>query len=172
MSVKVFSGLGNVTPDPPNAKHLSFIIHHSPLILMYPVPDKKFDLRWRFEFNNGRAPKYGMWSNPGPTEDLATKAWCVNKEGLARAIIEGKNIVTRECSVLYEVPGWDYCNFGWVAAAICPTFIKGEIKPLTQLVGLCLTTRNHIITVFEDGSFQKKERPPEDQAFHYAGYGR
>ena len=50
---------------------------------------KKYDLRWRFDFSDGKV-KYGKWSSPGSTDEL--KAYCNNREGLIRASIEGKNV--------------------------------------------------------------------------------
>ena len=53
----------------------------------------KYLLRWRFDFIDGTY-KFGGWNNPGKTN--AMHAWRVNKTGLIRATIEGKDILTRK----------------------------------------------------------------------------
>lgn len=132
----------------------------------------KYLLRWRFHWFD-RPSKFGMWSHPGEQKDLATKAWYHNKEGLILAVIEGKDVVTREVKVLVECPGQDYRNFQWVAlASVVPGALAGggSVTPLTRIGGLKVQTRNEEITVMDDGSITTVPFTAEDQ--HFATYGK
>lgn len=129
-------------------------------------------VRWRFEYKDSPV-KYGMWSNPGPKNDSATKAWCHNKEGLVLACVEAKHIETRETKIIVACDGHDFVNFKWVAAAFLnPLGLKGSITPLTRLLGLCLVTSDFEYNVYHDGTIEKKERTAEEKQVNYATFGR
>ena len=134
------------------------------------VVDKKYDLRWRFDFCDGRI-KYGKWSSPGETN--AVKACYNNGEGLLRACIEGKNVFDpSDVRPLVDCDGHSFVNFKWNAAAFVPGNFKGTVQPRTVLFGLKLVTRDHEIDVFATGEVQAKTRSEEDKKFHYATFGR
>lgn len=132
-----------------------------------------FWLRWRFDYGDGKPTKVGMWSDPGPEGDTATKAWCHNRGAVARAIIEGKNLATKEIMALAECPGVDFVNFEWMAAAsVNPFRLDKGYTPLTRLQGLKLKTRDRELRVYEDGRVEDSDRQQEDLSFHYATFGR
>jgi len=131
-----------------------------------------YRMRWRFEFFTNKKPKYGMWDDSGPELDLKTKAWCVNKEYLAFAIVEGKHLVTREHKVLFECAGPDYVNFAWQALAKVRLGGGGTYVPPTKLMGLTLTSRDHITAVYPSGEVMRRIRPEHDKKIQYAGFGK
>ena len=129
----------------------------------------KFLLRWKFIYSDGSS-KAGLWSNSGPKNDLTSKAWCNNREGLKNALIEAKNNDTRETSVVAECSGQDFQNFQWLAlASVQPFGIKGAVTPLTRVGGLKLITRHEEISVFDNGSGKKE--PNTKQNINFATYG-
>jgi hypothetical protein len=129
-------------------------------------------VRWRYEWPD-KPSKYGMWSNPGPKNDLATKAWFHNKEGLTLAAIEAKNIETKEIKIIVACDGHDFVNFKWLAAAsLNPIGLKGSVTPLTRLLGLTLVTREYDYNVYHNGIVEKKARDPEEMKINYATFGR
>lgn len=138
---------------------------------MEPKTNRRYLLRWRFDFGNGRPEKYGQWSRPATrNEDMAA---FVNKDGIVRAAIEGKDIETREVRVLAECDGWDFVNFQWMAEARMG-FGAAAPGPLAahRLVGLKLVTREVELQVNEAGDVHVAARSEEDKKFHYEGFGR
>lgn len=134
--------------------------------------DAIYLLRWRFEYNDGKPPKTGMWLQ-SHDNDPATQAWCQNKTNLSRAIIEGKHVATRQVVTLAECDGVDFCNFQWRAATMAPASVTG-IKAVTlvgEVIGLELASRDFVIQVLIDGKTTVIARKEEDKSFHYAGYG-
>jgi hypothetical protein len=125
------------------------------------------DLRWRFDFF-GRPSKYGQWNRPGTTPE--TQAWCQNKEGLVRASIEGKNMVTKEIETLAECDGHDFVNFQWMAAAKMKPFFKGTANVAHFLVGLKIITRDSAVEVYPNGEVRKNERTEKN--VQYATFGK
>lgn len=130
----------------------------------------KFLLRWKFEWND-RPSKFGMWSLPGSTDDLATKAWCSNREGLKTAIIESKDYVTREIKTVVAVSGQDFMNFQWVAlASVNVNSVKGKTTPRTIIGGLKIITRHEEITAFDFGKVTRAKNSVEN--INFATYGK
>lgn len=134
---------------------------------------RRYLLRWRFEYADGKPARYGMWSTPANKADFDSQAWTQNKGAIARAMVEGKDIRTKEVKVLLDCPGVDFVNFEWNAlAAFNPYSIGGACIPRTTLAGLQIRSRYAITSVDETGFVEAKPRPPEDMAFHYATFGR
>lgn len=130
----------------------------------------KYLLRWRFEWAD-RPAKFGMWSHPGKQDDLATKAWCSNKEGLLWAIIEAKDFLTRETKTIVRCPGQDFRNFQWIALAVAPSLnFKGAVTPMTMVGGLTMLTRTEDIQVFDSGKLVRA--PSTTQNLNFATYGK
>jgi hypothetical protein len=130
---------------------------------------KKYLLRWRYEWAD-RPTKFGMWSNQGSQDDLSTKAWCHNHEGLVSAIIEAKNIETREVKPVVRVPGQDFRNFQWLAVASVPMSVAGgKLQPMSQVVGLKIQTRDEEVSVYDDGTLHRA--PFEAHNINFATYG-
>jgi hypothetical protein len=130
----------------------------------------KYLLRWRFEWPD-RPAKFGMWSHAGRQDDLATKAWCHNKEGLLWAVVEAKDYITREIKTIVRCPGQDFRNFQWITLAIAPAIgLKGSVRPMTMIGGITINTRNEDIDVFDSGTL--KRRPSTNQNVNFATYGK
>jgi len=129
----------------------------------------KFLLRWRFEWPD-KPVKYGMWSHSGTQEDLATKAWCNNGPGLAFAVVEAKNYLTREIKPVVVCPGQDFRNFQWIALANVPGFVKGKMIPVTRVGGIILQTRDEEITVHDCGKVLRA--PFTAHNINFATYGK
>ncbi len=113
-----------------------------------------------------------MWSMPAVLQsDMAA---FVNKEGLVRASIEAKHMVSREIVTLAEVDGWDFCNFEWIAQGRISGVGSGigSKRLQGQILGLRLRARESCYECFIDGSVLKRVRSEEDKQFHYAGYGK
>lgn len=131
---------------------------------------KKFDLRWRFEFTGNRPAKYGKWSSPGNSPEL--QAWNKNKEGVARACIEGKDVETGASCVLVDIPGQDFVNFQWIASASTPGMFNGSIRPVHQLLGLKIVARDTEISVMADGAVYENKRAEDEKTINFATFGR
>ena len=130
----------------------------------------KFLLRWKFIYSDGSV-KAGLWNNPGPKEDMPTKAWCNNKSNLKFAMIEAKNNDTRKTETVVECSGQDFQNFQWLAlASVNPFSVKSPTTPRTRIGGLKMITRDEEITVFDDGTGNKE--PNTKQNLHFATYGK
>ena len=126
----------------------------------------KYLLRWRYEYAN-KLPLFGMWSSPGAQEDLPTKAWPHNTEGMIYAVIEAKDFVTREISQKVRVPKQDFRNFQWIAAASID-LAKISVTH-TKIAGLKIQTRDKELSVFEDGSCS--EAPFQADNINFKTYG-
>jgi len=135
-----------------------------------PLP-RLWMVRWRFDFA-AKPTKYGLWGRPGETKEV--QAWCNNGEGLLRASIEGKQIVTREQKLFAECDGHSFVNFKWIAAAGMPAFAKGygEAQLRSRIVGLTLVVRDNEIHVYDTGQIIVSDRTEEDKNYHYATFGR
>ena len=130
---------------------------------------RKWQLRCRFDFADGRPSWFSQWDKSGPQKsDMAAYQ---NKTGLVRAAIEGKDVNTRELKVLAECDGHDFCNFEWLAMVV-----TGASNPFGTFqgmnVGLVLVTRNERCIVESNGTFRVESRTEAEKKIHLAGYGR
>jgi len=133
-------------------------------------PERRYLVRWRFDYLDGKPTKFGSWSRPAADNDPSNQAWRHNTK-VSRAIVEGKDIRTREVSVLADCRGEDFVNFQWNAVArMNPLAIRGEVVPFTQLAGLKIVTRYTTIDVFETGEVFTSPRPEDN--YNYATFGR
>lgn len=140
---------------------------------------RRYLLRWRFEYKDGKPPKYGMWSAAPKKDDYANQAWCHNSN-VAFAIVEGKNIATKEVKPVVVCAGDDFVNFEIIALALTPALALKrlrekkitELTPPTLFAGISLRTRYEVLEVFETGDINRRPRPPEDMDFNYATFGR
>jgi hypothetical protein len=129
----------------------------------------KWLLRWRYDFIS-HPVKYGQWDR---SATLMTDMACYNlKEGLIRASIEAKDILTREIKTIVEVDGQNFCNFQWIAITRSPAIHSGTMNIRANNVGLRLIGRYTSFEVYKDGTVVMKERSIEDQKFNFAIYGR
>jgi hypothetical protein len=111
-------------------------------------------LRWRFEYKN-RPAKYGIWGTA--TGNPVDSAYCQPTDGLVMAMIEGKNITTREIHQLAGCEGSVFRGFQWVAeASLAMAVGAGAHTPRTRLSGLKLLTASHVVTVMADGSSESR----------------
>lgn len=142
--------------------------------------NRRYRLRWRFDFA-GKASRTGIWNNSGGKQDekFGSAAWCVNKEHLVRAAVEGElwddnGGWTGQTVALAECDGWDFVNFSWIATTPAP-FMLGELNQLEiagQITGLTLETREHHHVIRVDGSKKIRPRTAADKTIHLAGFGR
>ena len=129
------------------------------------MPTKFFRLRWRFEFFNGKAPKIGVWDS---NSDLPTdSAWAVNKEGLAKVIVEAENRQTYELKQLLVIDGPDFASMQWEAYTKAPTFglqaKHGAIKLPAYIAGLSVLTRESKITCWVNGKITQEQLSEHDK---------
>ncbi len=129
------------------------------------IPAKqKYLLRWRFDFLNKPSVK-GIWlSSHAP-------AWRVNKDGLIRAAVEGKDIRTRDVRTLAACDGHEFVNFKWHAIISHPV-VGGSGDYPGVPIGLILQTRSQDVLTLIDGRHAIKDRTQLDKEFHYAGFGK
>lgn len=120
-----------------------------------------FLLRWGFEYLNGTR-KTGMWSNPGHRDDLATKAWCHNKN-VRYAFIEAKNVQTREVKEVVRCDGQKFRNFQWIA-------VRHLFSGATKQVGISLLSSDESVDVLANGT--AKRGPVRNENINFATYGK
>lgn len=125
-------------------------------------------LRWRFEYSDGKPPRYGMWSQPAvnPNETAAF----TNKQNLAFAMIEGRHSITREDKIFAATEGANFCNFQWVAEAHFFPFGGSGGQLQQNVIGMKLITRYEEISVFASGEILQDARSIEDQKVNLAAY--
>lgn len=122
----------------------------------------KYRLRWRFDFFDGKASRWGIWNNSGARD--SDGAWCVNKTALRRASIEGEDRDTYETVVLWECDGPDFVNFEWmVAAPMGVPFGNGELTIKPTILGMAGVSRDFKDEVFIDGSSRRRARTDEEK---------
>lgn len=139
---------------------------------MMELGQSKFLLRWRFEWSD-RPPKYGMWSQAGSQDDLETKAWRSNKSNLLYAIIEAKDRISREIKPIVIVEGHRFMNFQWLAEAVIPMRLGGQLKkliPWTKMRGIKVLTPAEEITVFDCGKVTRQ--PNSATNINFATFGK
>lgn len=132
--------------------------------------DTKYMVRWRFDFAD-KPTKVGFWGRAGDQKTGEGLAAFVNKEGLVRASIEGKDMNGGAIKTLIEVDGHDFCNFQWMAAAKYALGAGDQVCPM-RLLGMKLISRDFEFWTFPTGLVHREPRTVEDKSFHYAGYGR
>jgi hypothetical protein len=112
-----------------------------------------YRLRWFLEFAKKPSVR-GAFDASNP------EAWSVNKEGLLYAGIEAKDNATGAIFRILHCAGPDFFNFQWVQETDTlknPT--NGKItNGRARLVGLSLTDRDEVVTVFADGRIFKEPR--------------
>jgi len=132
----------------------------------------KYLLRWRFDFANNKPTKYGQWSRPATIQsDMAAM---VNKEGLIRASIEGKDRTTKDVLTILECDGHDFVNFEWVNARhyFVSNLGASMIAPFHRLLGLALVTREFKTLVLLDGTVHPRPRTEAEKKLHLEGFGK
>ena len=131
--------------------------------------EKKYDLRWRFDYLN-HPTKKGKWSSPGNSPEL--QAWRQNKENLTRAGIEGQDVETQQIVVLAECDGHDFVNFQWEAVAIFQDGSLRSGKAIHALSGLKILTRENEISVNSRGQVVTRPRTDNEKKINFATFGR
>ena len=137
------------------------------------INPRKIDLRWRFDFKDGKASRFGYWNNPGAKDDSVQ---LINTNNLRIAAIEGKDLLTNKIKTIAECDGEDFCFFRYVARSqVGINLFKKQYKmrTRTRITGLVLVTRDFECTVLDDGSAAKLEPRSEwDKRQNYLAYGR
>ena len=111
-----------------------------------------------------------MWGNPGRSR--ANQAWTQNREGLVRASIEGKDLVTKEIVTLAQCDGHNFRTFQYIAVARAPALITGTIQPMTQLVGMKILTTDYELIVLDTGETGKAKLKDSERNLNFATYGK
>lgn len=106
--------------------------------------------RWRFEFLGNSPSRIGGWFPAGRPEDSAS---AVNKTGLSRAIIEGKNFMSKEIKSFVDCPGDDFINFQHLAL-----YINSGSKVIQRTHGMRLIHRYGILNCYETGVIEDVRR--------------
>lgn len=142
--------------------------------------ERRYRVRWRFDFH-GKPSRTGIWNNSGGKQEqsFGSSAWCVNKDGLARASIEGElcsaeGSWTGKIVTLCECDGWDFVNFAWMASTPAP-FMLGELTAMelsAEVTGLMLETREIMHQIRVDGTKRLVVKTAADKAINLAGFGK
>ena len=119
-------------------------------------------LRWRLIYKSGKE-KMGRWGKEADPEDLENMAWRQTKAGLSKALIEGKNPLTRETTVLVECDGPDFCMFQWVGKVA----FKGPGAYRPFIIGLQINCRSEVVKVLNSGEIIHEAKPLPDKHFHF-----
>jgi hypothetical protein len=129
----------------------------------------RYLLRWRFVYSDGKPDKAGLWCDSGGIETMAAYT---TKEGLGHAIIEGKDLVTRNTKKLVSIPGHAFRNFEFLGAVKAP---MGNLKkPVTiapMILGARLISGENRYTVFISGR-QTSESLSDAEKSYYEGLRR
>lgn len=139
-----------------------------------------YNLRWRFEYNDGTAAKYGMWCLY--TQNPADMATFKKNTNIARALIEWQHKRTFKQGIACHCKGEDFCLFKWETLAVGPgMFQPGKdskfamgLNLATWVVGLTIVTRYHTASVYMDDGTKVylKRRPEAERLIHYTTYGK
>ena len=133
-----------------------------------------FDVRWRLEYNDGTAPKWGPWTRP--ETDFRQMVAFKRTDNLARAFIETRDKRDRKYATPVHCAGWDFVMFKWEYIAHIGAAINAPIKTQKcpyQVIGLILITRDFETIVRVDGSPPViRIRTEADKKFHYEGFGK
>lgn len=128
------------------------------------VPKEFFRLRWRFDFTDGRI-KYGVWNGASNLE--SDSAWCVKKDGLLRAVIEGENMRNYSLVTFVEIEGSRYVSAEWIGYARIgnPFAVKHAVTPRTHIGGLSMLTDAEKISVYVNGKVEVRDLTEEEKKF-------
>jgi len=125
-----------------------------------------FRLRWRFEFHDGRAPKYGIWNGAsGRKEDSAA---FVDKTNLLWAIVEGEKVGAWTVKEFFRVSGADYFHAKWDGAVLAPAFVKESYKAAPNIIGLTMLTRNNAYTALVNGKVLQRKITQDERSIRLA----
>ena len=128
----------------------------------------EYVLRWAFEYADGKR-RAGIWGQS--TDNPGDSAWAQPKIGLIRAIIEGKNQITKNIVRFAECSGEDYRVFQWVAVAAMPGFgFRGSVNLPSRLVGLKLLARDQMYEVHGNGKVVITPITDRQREIQFASY--
>lgn len=108
----------------------------------------KFDLRWRLDYTDGKKI-FGVWMRHSD-KDNSTKASTQPRDGLVRAVVEGRCVGTNQAVEMLSCDAPHYVGFCWEAGlGYTPSAqtIKGG-----SIIGLSIQGWNHKVSIFIDGS--------------------
>ncbi len=129
------------------------------------LPSRVFRLRWRFDFAD-KPTKRGIWNaaSPNPRDQASS----IPKAGLVCAAIEAEHYETQELTSVVECQGPDFGMFLWEAYARCPGLLGiAEFKPRTNIAGLTMVTRSERITVYINGTWNRRPLTDEEKQFKF-----
>ena len=117
--------------------------------------DYHFDLRWKLIYIN-KPPKFGQWCRPASI--AGEKASEQNRDGLAYAMIESKDLRTRKISILAECKAVDYIEHRWIAALPVPVSMLKHTNVSGQggIQGMSLIARDFKMHIHVDGKIYKE----------------
>lgn len=130
------------------------------------IPCQRFLLRWRFEYED-RNPKFGMWHDSGRT--IETQAWPQTRTGLRRAMIEAKNITTRETKVIVDCPSQDFRLFQWIGMQRLNPKTTGLVQ---KNIGLCIVTNDARIEAYDWGEVRTRPLVNGEKNINFRTDGR
>lgn len=134
-----------------------------------------FDLRWRLEYNDGTAVKYGQWTRPD--DNLKNMVSFQKTENLSRAVVEARNKTTGEVMTPVHCAGYDFVMFKWEFICSIGTGLNlqpnKDYTPPVQVTGLMIITREFEAIVRVDGSSPIiRARSEEEKKINYKCYGK
>jgi len=129
-----------------------------------------FDVRWRLEYHDGTAPKWGQWTRP--EKDPAKMCSFQPRKGLARAFVEVRDKRTFQTFTPVHCKADDFVMFKWeylASIAMCLNKPIQEQKVNPQVAGLKLVTRDLEALILVDGREPViKKRIESDKEYNYA----
>ena len=123
---------------------------YDPSIYFRQCEGNRWLFRWRFEYWDEKNPKIGGWYPATRVEDMASTQ---TKNNLARAVIEGKNFLTKEVKVFAEVLGEDFINFEHLAIQI---YREGQM--INHVYGMRIQARTSTISCLDNGEVKYEPR--------------
>jgi hypothetical protein len=134
---------------------------------MFPsIPDKRFSLRWRFDYAH-KSPKVGMWDDSGHLK--IDQAWCQPINGLQSVKVEAKDLVTKETKVIVECNSQNFRMFQWLAVQRLNPSTATNIQ---RNIGICLMTNDCRVEVYNWGEVRKRPLINGESKMNFATDGR
>jgi len=104
--------------------------------------------RWGFDFHS-KPTRKGLWNSPSNNpQDMAS---FVNKDGLVLAYVEGKNFLTKEIKVFFDMAGQDFINFETLRI-----HISNSSGVMARDYGMRIIGRFETLTAYETGLIERE----------------
>lgn len=110
--------------------------------------------RWAFEFAD-KNTRRGVWNNQ--SNNIVDLASSVNKNGMIRAMIEGKHFKTKEVKVYADMHGHDFINFQTLMVVR-----TNDLHMHQRAYGMRIVGRYSVIDCYETGLITIEDKAFDD----------